>query len=86
MNAFEALELGLVHISAGLLLGLDRVSAARFSFLLSVPAVVLAGLFELKGLVDGSATGPAPALGVTALATLVAFVVATRRSPCCCAS
>jgi undecaprenyl-diphosphatase len=31
-------------ISAGLLLGFDRVSAARFSFLLSVPAVVLSGL------------------------------------------
>lgn len=62
-------------ISAGLFLGLDRVSAARFSFLLSVPAVVLSGLFELKGLVDGSTTGPTPALGVTALATLVAFVV-----------
>jgi undecaprenyl-diphosphatase len=62
-------------ISAGLFLGLDRVSAARFSFLLSVPAVVLAGLFELKGLLDGSTTGPTPDLGATALATLTAFVV-----------
>ena len=62
-------------ISAGLFLGLDRVAAARFSFLLSIPAVVLAGLFELKGIVDGSTTGPTPALGVTALATLTAFGV-----------
>ena len=35
-------------ISAGLFRGLDRVAAARYSFLLSVPAVVLSGLFELR--------------------------------------
>jgi undecaprenyl-diphosphatase len=62
-------------ISAGLFLGLDRTAAARYSFLLSVPAVVLSGLYELKGLVDGSTTGPQPSLAVTALATVVAFVV-----------
>ena len=28
--------------------GLDRESAARYSFLLSIPAVVLSGLFELR--------------------------------------
>jgi undecaprenyl-diphosphatase len=60
-------------ISAGLLLGFERVAAARFSFLLSIPAVVLSGLFELKGVVDGSAHGAAGA-GATALATLLAFV------------
>jgi undecaprenyl-diphosphatase len=32
-------------ISAGLFLGLDRVAAARYSFLLSVPAIVLSGLY-----------------------------------------
>jgi undecaprenyl-diphosphatase len=60
-------------ISAGLLLGFDRVSAARFSFLLSVPAVVLSGLFELRGVVDGSAEG-AVGVGPTAVATVLAFV------------
>ena len=35
-------------ISAGLFRGFDRVAAARYSFLLSVPAVVLSGLFELR--------------------------------------
>ncbi|MEY2443189.1 MAG: undecaprenyl-diphosphatase [bacterium] len=60
-------------ISAGLFLGFDRVAAARFSFLLSVPAVVLSGLFELKGVVDGSAEG-AVGVGPTAVATLLAFV------------
>jgi undecaprenyl-diphosphatase len=60
-------------ISAGLLLGFDRVSAARFSFLLSVPAVVLSGLYELKDVVNGSAEGAVGA-GPTAVATVLAFV------------
>ncbi len=58
-------------ISAGLFLGLDRAAAARYSFLLSVPAVVLSGLFELRDVGgEGSASVP-----TTALATLLAFVV-----------
>jgi len=60
-------------ITAGLLLGLDRVSAARFSFLLSIPAVVLSGVYELKDVVDGSAEGAA-GLGPTAVATVLAFI------------
>ena len=35
-------------ITAGLFLGFDREAAARYSFLLSIPAVVLSGLFELR--------------------------------------
>jgi undecaprenyl-diphosphatase len=34
-------------ITAGLFLGLTRETAARFSFLLSIPAVVASGLFEM---------------------------------------
>jgi undecaprenyl-diphosphatase len=60
-------------ISAGLLLGFDRVAAARFSFLLSVPAVVLSGLYELKDVVNGTAEG-AVGVGPTAVATVLAFV------------
>ncbi len=60
-------------ISAGLLLGFDRVSAARFSFLLSIPAVVLSGLYELKDVVNGSAEGGV-GLGPTVVATLLAFI------------
>ena len=56
-------------ISAGLLRNFDRAAAARYSFLLSVPAVVLSGLFELKDIGDGSGVGAAP----TIIATLVAF-------------
>jgi undecaprenyl-diphosphatase len=58
-------------ISAGLFLDFDRTAAARYSFLLSVPAVVLSGLFELRHLGDG---GGAP-VGATAVATVLAFVV-----------
>jgi undecaprenyl-diphosphatase len=60
-------------ITAGLFLGFDRVAAARFSFLLSIPAVVLSGLFELRGVVDGSAEGGV-GIAPTAVATLLAFV------------
>jgi undecaprenyl-diphosphatase len=57
-------------ISAGLFRGFDRVAAARYSFLLSVPAVVLSGLFELRKIgTDGSASVEA-----TAIATLFAFL------------
>ncbi len=35
-------------ITAGIFLGLDRETAARFSFLLSIPAVLASGLLELK--------------------------------------
>ena len=57
-------------ISAGLFRNFDRVAAARYSFLLSVPAVVLSGLFELRKVgEDGS-----PSAAATAIATVVAFV------------
>ena len=44
-------------ISAGLFLNFDRAAAARYSFLLSVPAVVLSGLFELRHAGEGGAPG-----------------------------
>ncbi|MFC4700415.1 undecaprenyl-diphosphate phosphatase [Glaciecola siphonariae] len=41
-----------VTMTAGLLLGLDRESAARFSFLLSMPIIMAAGLFSALDLVE----------------------------------
>ncbi len=61
-------------ISAGLFLGLDRPSAARFSFLLSVPAVVLSGVFQLVGIVRGD-PGESGGIVSLAVATLLAFAV-----------
>ena len=37
-----------VSISAGLFLGLDRASAARFSFLMATPVTAGAALFEIR--------------------------------------
>jgi undecaprenyl-diphosphatase len=56
-------------ISAGLLLNLDRTAAARYSFLLSVPAVVLSGAFEMRHVGEGGTP-----FGPTVLATVLAFV------------
>jgi undecaprenyl-diphosphatase len=60
-------------ITAGLFLGLDRTSAARFSFLLSVPAVVLSGLLELGSILSGE-EGQHVSTANLVLATLLAFV------------
>jgi undecaprenyl-diphosphatase len=60
-------------ITAGLFLGLDRQTAARFSFLLSVPAVVLSGLLELGTILSGD-EGQHVSPGRLALATLLAFI------------
>jgi undecaprenyl-diphosphatase len=57
-------------ISAGLFLGYKRADAARFSFLLSVPAVVLSGVYQLGDI----SSGGGPGVAATALATLAAFV------------
>jgi undecaprenyl-diphosphatase len=58
-------------ITVGLFRGLDRQSAARYSFLLSVPAVVLSAMFEARKIGEGTDA----AWGATILATLLAFVV-----------
>ncbi|HEX8054487.1 MAG TPA: undecaprenyl-diphosphate phosphatase [Thermoleophilaceae bacterium] len=57
-------------LTAGLFLNLERAAAARYSFLLSVPAVVLSGLYELKDIGGDGGAGAFP----TAVATLLAFV------------
>ncbi|MDJ1183679.1 undecaprenyl-diphosphate phosphatase [Roseofilum casamattae] len=44
-------------ITAGLFMGLERATAARFSFLLGIPAITLAGLVELVGLLDSETSG-----------------------------
>jgi len=59
-------------ITAGLFLGLDRTAAARFSFLLSIPAIVLSGALELGTILSGEDDGTG--LGALAVATVLAFV------------
>jgi undecaprenyl-diphosphatase len=58
-------------ISAGLFRGLDRVSATKLSFFLSIPALVGAGIFELPDAMSGDI-----GVGVALVGIVVAFVVA----------
>jgi undecaprenyl-diphosphatase len=55
-------------ISAGLFRDFDGAAAARYSFLLSVPAVVLSGLFEMRDIGHGD--------GASVEATIIAAVAA----------
>jgi len=57
-------------ISAGLFRGFERAAAARYSFLLSVPAVVLSGLFEIRHIGGEGGVGLLP----TVVATVSAFI------------
>ncbi|MFE1774578.1 undecaprenyl-diphosphate phosphatase [Streptomyces sp. NPDC059008] len=57
-------------ISGGLLMGYTRESAARYSFLLAIPAVLASGVFELKDAGEGHVSW-----GPTIFATIIAFVV-----------
>lgn len=59
-------------LSMGRILGYDREAATRYAFLLAIPAVVGAGIFELKEIPGGdNSYGWAP----TIVATAVSFAV-----------
>ncbi len=58
-------------IAAGLFRGLDRVAATKMAFLLGIPALVGAAIFELPHALDGS-VGAVPVL----VGTVVSFIVA----------
>lgn len=57
-------------LTGALALGFTRAEAARYSFLLSVPATTLAGLFELKHLLQAT---DAPPVTMLVVGTLVSF-------------
>ncbi|MCM2391612.1 undecaprenyl-diphosphatase UppP [Streptomyces albipurpureus] len=57
-------------ISGGLLMGYTREAAARYSFLLAIPAVLASGAYELKDAGEGHVSW-----GPTIFATVIAFVV-----------
>ena len=62
-------------ISAGLFLGLDRELAARFGFLLAIPAVFASGLFSLPDAFHPVGEGMSASGAQLLVATLIAFVV-----------
>lgn len=59
-----------ITMSAGLLSGLDKESAARFSFLLSTPIVFGAGILKLKDLINP----PAKAVAIGAAPVAVGII------------
>ncbi|MEU9827471.1 undecaprenyl-diphosphate phosphatase [Micromonospora chersina] len=63
-------------LTAGLLLNLTRETAARYSFLLAIPAVVISGVFSIPDVFEPSAPGTAaPSLAQMVVATVIAFAI-----------
>lgn len=62
-------------ISAGLFLGLTREAAARYSFLLAIPAVTAAGLFSLPDAFAPAGEGLNASGPQLLVATAIAFVI-----------
>ncbi|MCZ2860890.1 undecaprenyl-diphosphate phosphatase [Blastococcus sp. VKM Ac-2987] len=62
-------------ITMGLFLGYSRSAAARYSFLLAVPAVLGSGFFQVYESLGGDVEGRAISWGPTILATVIAFGV-----------
>ncbi len=58
-------------LTAGLLLGLKRADAARFSFLMSLPITLGAILFEARGLIKGGSAAINASAGVVGLGIVV---------------
>jgi undecaprenyl-diphosphatase len=59
-------------LTAGLFMGLERAAAARFSFLLGIPSITLAGISELKSAMESGFSGvSAPALIVGTLSAAI---------------
>lgn len=65
-------------ISAGIFLGFDRPSAARFSFLLSIPVIFGAFIFKVKDIGTGFAGTSGAAYAVGAIAAAIAGFVAVH--------
>ncbi len=57
-----------ITLLAAMSLGLERAAAARFSFLLSIPAIAGAGVFEMKHVLHSSAAGLPLAVGLVVAA------------------
>jgi len=64
-----------ITISAGLFEGIPRETAARFSFLLSIPAILGAGALKLGDLSKATETGPQLLVGFLAAAISGFFAV-----------
>ncbi|SCG50604.1 undecaprenyl-diphosphate phosphatase [Micromonospora halophytica] len=63
-------------LTAGLLLNLTREAAARYSFLLAIPAVVMSGIFSVGDVFEPAAPGTSvPTVAQMVVATVIAFAI-----------
>ncbi|MDG9726142.1 MULTISPECIES: undecaprenyl-diphosphate phosphatase [unclassified Streptomyces] len=62
-------------ISGGLFMGYRREAAARYSFLLAIPAVLASGLFELNDAMENDHVSWGPTLFATVIAFATGYVV-----------
>ncbi|MFD8453969.1 MULTISPECIES: undecaprenyl-diphosphate phosphatase [Streptomyces] len=62
-------------ISGGLFMGYRREAAARYSFLLAIPAVLASGVFELKDAMESDHVSWGPTLFATVIAFATGYVV-----------
>jgi undecaprenyl-diphosphatase len=62
-------------IAGGLFMGYTREAAARYSFLLAIPAVLASGGFQVAQVLAGDAAGSGTAWGPIGVATVIAFAV-----------
>ncbi len=67
-----------ITMTAGLLLGLNRTAAARFSFLLSVPAIGMAGVYQGLKLIRDPGSVNLAALGVGVAVSAITGYVCIR--------
>lgn len=67
-----------ITMTAGLFLGLDRHTAARFSFLLALPTILLAGGYDIYKYLQGGAKADPGALAVILIASAVSSWFAIR--------
>lgn len=70
--AFPGASRSGLTIGSGMLAGLDRETAARFSFLVGIPVIAAATLYEAKDIVTGAS--PMPSFGVSAVGFIAAGI------------
>lgn len=62
-------------ISGGLLMGYTREAAARYSFLLAIPAVFGSGLYKLKDIGGDASVSWGPTIAATVIAFVIGYAV-----------
>ncbi len=67
-----------ITISAGLFMGIDRRTAAKFSFLLAIPAIAGAGTFAFVDTLNNGLITPIPELLIGSLTAFISGLFAIR--------